>query len=77
MFSVECKYTRVHVCKITPRISHTRNHYYGKFSKVGISVSTNECWLDVGPVLVSIGPPSTQNVVVDDGVWGGGVVDSP
>ncbi len=28
-------------------------------------ISTNECWLNVGPVLVSIGPISTQNVVVE------------
>ncbi len=27
-------------------------------------ISTNECWLNVGPVLVSVGPISTQNVVV-------------
>ena len=32
-------------------------------SPLGI-LSTNECWLNVGPVLVSIGPAPIQNMVV-------------
>ena len=30
------------------------------------TVSTNECWLNVGPVLVSIGPAPSQNRVVKE-----------
>ena len=37
-----------------------------RLSPLGI-ISSNECWLNVGPVLASIGPTPTHNSVLGGG----------